>query len=398
MPALATPPSILTIPVELVQHILVECSVWDVVAFSSTCRSAYGLVHHPADQELWRQLFLRHPFDDPRRAFRPHLSGYDESAIEVDWKHEIIRRVQAKSVAFGRLCEAHERKCALWTFVEMVEEAPPVDPSRRKWRSNNLTWLRDVLEESSLLQSTPMPDESGLFSRLRSYLALSLEKKNKDKESQNRLRERRNKSRCYVYDLRNYNSENHWGPYTTDGQVNWVHVEHMINVVLMNLDELPGPWTYTRPPLGLEATRPFSAPGSPSPEDWAGIEGTWRRYVCFMDYRDLFAFNFTDVGSGRYDPTFFDDLRFREATRLIEIKLQIIPKKSLRYCIPPDTRSSGPNMEYPPLFFTGSAKGVTRNTSVVEGMVSMGMDGIVKWQFVSVWDENTQWRVYRLVE
>lgn len=41
----------------------------------------------------------------------------------------------------------------------------------------------------------------------------------------------------------------------------------------MNLRDLPGIWVNTRPPVGLEATRAYSAPGPRSPKDWAGVEG-----------------------------------------------------------------------------------------------------------------------------
>jgi hypothetical protein len=73
--------------------------------------------------------------------------------------------------------------------------------------------------------------------------------------------------------------------------VAYVHLEAIVNVVLLNLQELPriGAWANTAPPAGLEATRAYSAPGKFTKKDWAGVEGTWRRFVCFMDYRDLFG-------------------------------------------------------------------------------------------------------------
>lgn len=35
------------------------------------------------------------------------------------------------------------------------------------------------------------------------------------------------------------------------------------------------------------AARPYTATPPKDPRDWAGVEGTWRRVVCFLDYRDL---------------------------------------------------------------------------------------------------------------
>lgn len=266
MVILYQPLNLFTIPVELAERVLVNCNPWDVASFSRTCRLAYELVHHPADQYLWRQLFLLHPFDDPRHS----TNGNDAT---VDWKSELLRRMKAQQIALSQPPLIYERKRALETFISMVQDAPPTKPKREQQRSHDLIWLQDVLEKSRILDTTALPNESRLYARLRSYLALTLDTGD-DEKTVARMRERRIKSRAYVYDLRNYHPENSWGPYVAHGRVNWVHVDHLINVVLMNLKELPGVWVLTKPPVGLEATRPYSAPGNRSPVDWAGIEGT----------------------------------------------------------------------------------------------------------------------------
>jgi hypothetical protein len=90
-----------------------------------------------------------------------------------------------------------------------------------------------------------------------------------------------------VYDIRNYRQDNNYGPFLGGGQINWVQAEAIINVMQPNLMELKDLWIGTRPPVGLESTRPYSAMGATnhSSADWACVEGTWRRYVCFMNYR-----------------------------------------------------------------------------------------------------------------
>ncbi|TFK76733.1 hypothetical protein BDN72DRAFT_829885 [Pluteus cervinus] len=383
------PPHFLVFPVELIERVLIASCPQDVASFSMTCSAAYHLVHRSTDQFLWRQLFLLHPFDDPRRSL-----AHDESKApdSIDWKSELLRRMKARMIAFSQPPLIYEHKRALETFIAMVGEALPAkdsQESRTNEPSHNLLWLHDVLDKSRILDSTPLPNEARLYARLRSYLALTLDT-GKDEKTQARLRKRRVKSRSYVYDLRKYNSETSWGPYMAHGRVNWVHVEHLMNVVLMNLGELPGTWAHTKPPLGLQATRPYSAPGIRSSVDWAGIEGTWRRYVCFMDYRDLFAFNYPP--NEAHDPAVFEDPRFREATKLIEVKLRIVSRQAMRFHLPPSTdRLAGPDPRYPPLCFSGSAKGVQGNEAVIEGMVRMGVDGVARWQFVSVYDGYTQW-------
>ena len=101
----------------------------------------------------------------------------------------------------------------------------------------------------------------------------------------------RTASRCFVYDLRKYKEENEWGPFLKNqvGKVSWVHIDHIIKVVTMNLEDIVQLWSRMRPPAGLTAVRPYSAPGTDkTKKDWAGVEGNWYRYVCFMDYRLVF--------------------------------------------------------------------------------------------------------------
>lgn len=38
--------------------------------------------------------------------------------------------------------------------------------------------------------------------------------------------------------------------------------------------------------------------------------------------------------------------------------------------------------KYPPLYFSGSSKGVKGDNAIVEGVVRMGPDGVVRWRFV----------------
>jgi hypothetical protein len=147
-----------------------------------------------------------------------------------------------------------------------------------------------VLCDSKMLDSPVMCSDgrvSQLIGRIRTYVALSLDEASTiDNESKDRLESLRVRSRCAVYDLRHYRCETQYGPYLKGGAVNWMHAEAIINVIQMNLQETHL-WVDTHPPVGLEATRTYSVTGAANraPADWACIEGTWRRFVCFMDYR-----------------------------------------------------------------------------------------------------------------
>ena len=140
-----------------------------------------------------------------------------------------------------------------------------------------------------MFRLSPMPwapsdRERQLLAQLRVFMGMSKE----DIDSPQAIATR-TAARCFVYDLRNYQRETLWGPYLPDGQVNWQHVEAMRNVLSMNMKDLEGSDWFppARPPVGVEATRPYSAPDviNRHPLDWAGVTGQWRRVVCFMDYR-----------------------------------------------------------------------------------------------------------------
>lgn len=381
--------TILTIPVELVERVLTFCHPRDVAAFSQTCHLAYVVVYHPLDEYLWRELFLSYPFNDPRRSSQGAWKTDSPPALGGGWKHELLRRMDAERFCLSSKASPHEKKAALKTLIHVVQQSTTLGSGMLA--SYDLRWIERVLRQSRILDDeieTFAGDAGQVVAQLRSYVALSLDKADDD-ETNCRLKVRRNKSRSYVYDLRHYTSDNRWGPYLDGGRVNWIHMESLINVILANLRELPGSRNHTTPPLGLEATYAYSAPAlSPSKEDWAGVEGTWRRYVCFMDYRDLFAFNYSDLPSGTRDPSFFEDLRLREATRLIEMKLHLIPREELRFL---QATTVACNTWYPSLYFAGSSTGVNGPEASVEGVVRMGSDGLVRWQFASMYSSDVRW-------
>ncbi|EGO02797.1 hypothetical protein SERLA73DRAFT_176179 [Serpula lacrymans var. lacrymans S7.3] len=387
---------VLPIPAEVTEHTLTHCHPRDVASFSQTCRRARSLVYSSPDQYLWRQLFLSLPFDDPRTSLRNDSDS--DPGQPYNWKMELQTRIQAELTALGSNSSPEELRSALDTFVSVVRSASPVTQGNERVPSQSLLWVVRVLQESNLLSRAPSFTQRQSpyqpLHRLRSYLALTLDD-NDDEESVSRLKKLRTRSRCTVYDLRNYGPDNSWGPLTSTGEVSWVHAEAIINVVLMNLSEYNHHWVDTRPPCGLEATRAYSAPGatSRSPSDWAGVEGTWRRFVCFMDYRDLFAFNFSSRANG-HQTTFFDDTNFQEAIRLIELTLQLIPSDEVPKYFTLEPLPDCPNPNYPTLYFTGTSWGVHGNEATVIGSVSMGLDDVVRWRFTrkaSIHEAHMQW-------
>jgi hypothetical protein len=300
----------LSLPTELVQHVLCFCTPQAVAAFSQTCRLASTLIYDTEDQHLWREIFLSVPFDNPGDS-----PDYDP-CIPIDWKTELQRRIRASSaVAFTAedLPFSPEMgKQVFDAFESLVKVAhsaiPPfhTDPDSPPVPSHNMRWLTDVLARCAPFydpeHSTAFNGHSDHLERLLAYWSTPL----RGVPTGNL----HTQSRCFVYDLRKYTLESNWGVYRVAGteqidetraryiyETNWEHVKHCVNAVLFGIKHdgtgafahPPNPTKLLCPPMGFNSIRAYSAPGSfnRKPEDWAGVEGVWVRYVCFMDYSDL---------------------------------------------------------------------------------------------------------------
>jgi hypothetical protein len=282
-----------TVPPELTERTLSLCHPRDVAAFAQTCRRAYILVYQSSDQYLWRTLFLSYPFDDPR--LTTGSSSSSSSHSKVDWREKLQRRVRAEQIAR----HDGDRREFVDVLLECIREAAPCAPRES---SHNISWATTVLA----IEVSPWIEQFlrlGLFEppslehltldaeNLRAHLALSLDH-GACPDALEKLKILRRMSRAYVYDLRNYTGEAHWGPFTSACDcVNWRHINAIVTVITMNLRDFGVHWPNEFRPqgtiLGLEACRAYSAPGTlkRSSLDWAGVEGYWMRIVCFCDYR-----------------------------------------------------------------------------------------------------------------
>ena len=309
MAALGERPSVLSIPQELTEQILKYCEPRDFARLAATCKLLRNIIYNQNDQVVWRVAYLA-LFDDPRNALRnPYAMAEDP-----DWRGELQRRIRAENVfadrehpllnntyaddLAGHPAEDQSIRDALNTLISAVASVPPGCEST----SDSLAWVEGVLLNSLLSKELAAgissrsdaqsnPDSTvQLVSQLWTYFALAHED-GASKASEERLNRLRTASRCFVYDLRKYRAETAWGPFLRDARgwlrVNWEHVRHIQNVVLMNLRDFPESWKKVWPEWGIQATRPYSAPGveQRKPWDWAGVDGKWRRVVCFMDYR-----------------------------------------------------------------------------------------------------------------
>lgn len=147
-------------------------------------------------------------------------------------------------------------------------------------------------------------------------------------------------ARSLVYDLRRYTDGTLFGPFMDDHSqdADWEKLESIMVVLSYNIknnvdtydaDEFKVPrWdkpfegasprSFVSPPFPLS-----KEPGLPlAAMDPYNITGTWMRVVCFLDYNDLFAFNFLSCESIPDDQP-RHPLETQEAFRLIIMKLTV---------------------------------------------------------------------------
>lgn len=307
-PPAPAPPAILSIPVEITENALVFTAPRDVAHFAQTCRSARALVYEAHDQHLWRRLFLQ-SFDDLRD---PHAHPFTTDT--VDWRLQLQKRVRLMRVV-RNACVSDARDTpdlldALAGLVQIARQAPAMPPPEHVNTSKDLAWIVGLLREhplwsgsaaratkllndAVLLHADPTLAETDLVQSAAELWCLLGWRSSILSKDTAQLVTSRTAARAFVYDMRNYSRENLYGPYRDKRpRVNWKHIQSCITIIQCNLMDLNSNrlWTETRPPVDLDAIRPYSAPASHNrdPRDWAGVEGHWRRYVCFMDYRSVF--------------------------------------------------------------------------------------------------------------
>ncbi|PNS18742.1 hypothetical protein CAC42_5281 [Sphaceloma murrayae] len=284
-----------------------------------------------------------------------------------------------------------------------------------------------------------------------------------------------NIARAKVYDLREYTAASLWGPFKGDGsqEVDWEKMEAIMVLLGYNLREFAvktrglgglwyGPWEGVAPDSfhepdwgeGEDSITGISRlaargevlghrPSTPDKDDFRseeerqndrrqreldaadpyGVSGTWMRVVCFLDYNDLYAFNFTRPMDRQDSP----GIDTREAIRLIKLKLKVTRIKypsaaerddsdsssdfddvNAAYDAGPSTphdtpvrdssdTKSHPYGHYPTVYFTGTSRSLHASwdpnaNSRIRGTVRMTAHGDVRWTTWSIFHGEERWR------
>jgi len=207
-------------------------------------------------------------------------------------------------------------------------------------------------------------------------------------------------ARARVYDLRHYNQRTRWGPFRDDGsmRVDWETLESIMILLGYNngicscryIDRFELPWSRPFDNLfGPRAPASFPVPSIPrrpsmvmSMQDPYNIAGIWARVVCFLDYDDLYQFNFNPAASRHPADQPLPPITMDEAIRRIAMKLSVT-------AITAPGKNDDPSM--PVVHFGGAAYAVDTNlesnaNSSIRGCVRTTAEGEVRWSTVWVFN------------
>ncbi|KII86844.1 hypothetical protein PLICRDRAFT_164215 [Plicaturopsis crispa FD-325 SS-3] len=371
-------PHIYDIPLEIIEEILLclHHRLQDVASFAQSARSFRALIYEPADDHLWRELYLLQPFDHPSTCVS-YLGIPRSPKLKFDWRSELQALVHAQTVLTH---PDHytwlQRRSVVDTLLQFICNIPAHASPSGEPVSRNLKWAADHLSSGAFFDAKPpgaaTPSDLHTLARLHTLHGTTPLDAAK-----------RSHSRAAVYNMRYYGWNNDFGPFIPDsgGRVDWDQLQAMQHVVAARLEDLDEDIPYTDPQscMRLPLTQSVIPEGMDldTEPDWAGVAGSWECGFCFCDHRELLAFNNFGVDeTGAPKPEFFDDPEFSEVYRSLEIKFAY---KSSEHDPEHPTR--------PKINFVGEMMG----HSTMFGWVKMTPDDQVRWHFVAGQAGNAIW-------
>ncbi|KAI1461550.1 hypothetical protein F4805DRAFT_453436 [Annulohypoxylon moriforme] len=399
------------LPPEIVQHVLGYVDPPDLAWIPRICKSFYHTVKGNAS--LFRAVYLNH-YDNPSKS-------------DIDWEQALKNAVRLQVIC--RQEDAHNKKHELpfvYDTVKALLENAATDTERVRQTthpaSRNAKLLSSIFKDET--NQSAFLCRSYIYERARQeHRSGSYSEPQPDHQKSAHLhclygvpmlyahpeaqhRTRHSKMSPYacskVYDLRQYTENTKWGPFfddTTD-RVDWEKVEAIMIVIGSNLRKLG----LTKFPVCKNFWElPFAGtwPGSykalpvahePEPLDLRdpyGITGTWLRVVCFLDYTDFFAYNFT-AEDQLTDDVPRPPIDVGEATRLILMKIRATR-------IEPPGPDDG--QELPVVHFEGISRSLddsydenANSDLTAKGSVRLTREGEVRWTTFSVFNGVERWR------
>lgn len=332
---------------ELLHCIFTEIDPADLAPLSLTCRTLYSYIR--ANRLLHKDLYMRR-YDDPNASIEPNWEEEIHKAVKLE---KILqnedREVKRENLAFvSRQIQSMletaridpEESNNVQLLSDYFHDTDNIDTFlcssslfERAGTSMQLPASTLELQQASakLHCLYGKPIEPVPSKRCSAHYAISpffalrhidvSTPPSENTRQQTRGTPAHTVARSKVYDLRQYTDNTLWGPFMNDGtqNVDWEKVEAVMLVLGFNLNKFsdrsggrfPRLWdtpfegatprSYVSEPLLTGPTKDMDYEISiirelePSVDslDPYGVTGTWMRIVCFLDYNDLYAFNFS---------------------------------------------------------------------------------------------------------
>ncbi|KAI1536083.1 ferric reductase [Pyrenophora tritici-repentis] len=396
---------------DMLMKILEEINPEDVAACAQASKGFNEFV--TKNTRLHKSLYVKH-FDDPRRR-KPQDP-------EPDWARELKRVVEfqkilhsahndVKTEAFHSVCTT-----AIHLIATMSNDDSGVSHNQQLIehyfqkipQNHNAFMCRSSLYgRAGGLTHRPADNEEDrqLSAKLHSLLGFTPRKFKWNDLAHHPY------ARSHVYDLRNYTDKNQWGPFRKDGsmRVDWEMIECLMIVIGYNshLSSQKDPQLHQAPWFrALDGLIPAETerPGQGQTDyltlvrqpdialdmkDPYGVSAIYGRLVCFLDYQDLWHFNFSNEAM-RVPPN-----RPREALTADEAFRHIVMSLWVT-----DVTAPGPldHPDLPIVHFEGVSRSVNAQwdpnaNSGIRGTVRMTREGEVRWQTISVFQGGEErWR------
>ncbi|KAI6139376.1 hypothetical protein BKA82DRAFT_141212 [Pisolithus tinctorius] len=298
---------VVDLPLELLEHILYMLDPLDVSRIAQSNRFFRKIVYlTPNYQRFWRGLYLALPLDDPRDTVT-YLGNPRLRRGTSAMGRELQRIIRARTIVRNpQLSRKGEWKEVLTTLLELATTLPPVPFAESECTSRNVAWVQRLLQDGAFLDiesTTDDQDESQMLARLHTWVGLTQRDVTRPRA--------RVASRAFVYDLRNFRSENLFGPFMLDGtmRVDWKCMWALAHVYGMKWIEMEKEETgdysdrdvdmdmnneWYSCPLSLPFCQSVIPPGMnlDTELDWAGVEGLWYLGYSFLDHREFLSKDF----------------------------------------------------------------------------------------------------------
>ncbi|KAH7069538.1 hypothetical protein BKA63DRAFT_84478, partial [Paraphoma chrysanthemicola] len=358
---------------------------------------------------LYKAQYLRN-FDDPRRKPRD---------AEPDWVLELQKLIRCKKIleSANNDLKRDEFKFVASTVDSLVATAS-TDSFGNSYNQDLIATLflhisqnhNAFMCRSSLYDRAgtdlqkPADDEKGRQLSAKLHALFGIPSSNTGR----RVLSTHPFARSRVYDLRNYTDKTQWGPFRDDGsfRVDWEMVESLMVILGYNSGlccrrfqpKFSPPWS--SPLDGVVPQRSKIMPEYPKGmlyepdvplllKDPYNVSGIWSRIVCFLDYNDLYNFNFGPEALKVPSDRPRDPLTTEEAIRHIIMDLQVTE-------VSPAGQFD--NQDLPVVHFVGKSRSVDaawdpNANSGIRGSVRLTPEGEVRWQTISVfYGGEERWR------